>query len=114
MIYYDRIGRTQILNPFYEQVYSIVERIPYGKVISYGRIAFLLGRPRSAREVGRAMYRCPDHLPWQRVIKSDGTVAGGIHAEFRKLILESEGVVFLSDGRVDMDSCCVMELAAKI
>ena len=95
------------MNSFYEQIYSVVEQIPYGKVMSYGQIARLLGKPRCAREVGRAMYRCPDHLPWQRVVKSDGTIAGGEHAGIRKGLLESEGVAFLPDGRVDMESCRV-------
>ena len=93
------------MNQFYEQVYAIVEKIPYGKVMSYGQIALMLGKPRAAREVGRAMYRCPDHLPWQRVVMKDGTVTGGMHAEVRKGLLESEGVTFLPDGRVDMESC---------
>ena len=92
-------------------MYALVERIPYGKVISYGQIAFLLGKPRAAREVGRAMYRCPEHLPWQRVVMADGTIAGGTHAEIRKWLLETEGVVFFTDGRVDMEACGVRELS---
>ena len=73
--------------------------------MSYGQIARLLGRPRSAREVGRAMRICPDGLPWQRVVMMDGAVAGGMYAEIRKAILETEGVTFLPDGRVDMELC---------
>ena len=95
------------MNPFYEQVYAIVEQIPYGKVMSYGQIAWLLGRPRGARVVGWAMRCCPEHLPWQRVVKADGTVTGGMHAGIRKGMLESEDVTFLPDGRVDMELCCV-------
>jgi len=91
------------MNQFYEQVYAIVGRIPYGKVVSYGQIALMTGKPRAAREVGRAMYRCPDHLPWQRVVMMDGAVAGGAYAEIRKGLLESEGVEFLPDGRVNME-----------
>jgi len=98
------------MNQFYEQVYAIVQRIPYGKVTSYGHIAFLIGNPRAAREVGRAMSRCPEHLPWQRVVKMDGTIAGGAHAEIRRMLLESEGVTFLSDGRVDMELCFAKDL----
>ena len=95
-------------NQFYEQVYDIVKQVPYGKVISYGQIARVLGRPRAAREVGRAMRICPaDDIPWQRVVMADGTVAGGIHADIRKAMLESEGVIFLPDGRVDMELCLV-------
>ena len=95
------------MNPFYKQVYETVEQIPYGKVISYGHIARLLGRPRAARVVGWAMRHCPEHLPWQRVVKADGTVADGMHADIRKGMLESEGVMFLPDGRVDMELCGV-------
>ena len=48
------------MTPFNEQVYSIVEKIPCGKVVSYGQIAWILGRPRGARLVGRAMRYCLD------------------------------------------------------
>ena len=91
------------LNPFFKQVYEIVEQIPYGKVISYGEIARILGKPRGAREVGWAMRNCPEDLPWQRVVMADGAVAGGVYAEMRYELLESEGVAFLPDGRVDMN-----------
>ena len=93
------------MNPFFKQVYEIVEQIPYGKVISYGEIAALLGRPRAAREVGRAMRFCPDGLPWQRVVMADGSVTGGEYALFRRAMLESEDVPFLPDGRVAMAEC---------
>jgi len=33
----------------------------------------------------------------------DGTISGGVFAEMRRAILESEGVTFLPDGRVDME-----------
>jgi len=92
------------MNPFYKQVYDIVEQIPYGKVISYGEIAKILGRPRAAREVGRAMRNSPDGLPWQRVVMADGTIIGGAFAEMRREILKSEEVTFLPDGRIDMNT----------
>ena len=91
------------MNPFYKQIYDIVAQIPPGKVVSYGQIARMLGRPRAAREVGRAMRICPEGLPWQRVVMQDGSISGGHYAEIRKAILEAEGVSFLADGRVDMD-----------
>lgn len=93
------------MNQFFKQVYSIVEQIPYGTVVSYGQIARMLGRPHAAREVGWAMRCCPDGLPWQRVVMADGTIAGGIHADMRRAILETEGVAFLPDGRVNVDLC---------
>ena len=90
------------MNPFYEQVYAVVAQVPFARVISYGQIARLLGRPRGARQVGRAMRLCPDHLPWHRVIRADGSVAGGQYAPLRRAMLEAEGVPFLPDGRVDL------------
>jgi len=96
------------MNEFYAQVYAMVEQIPVGKVISYGKIARALGHPRSAREVGRAMRICPDDIPWQRVVMADGSIAGGSFADLRRAMLESEGVAFLPDGKVDMESCCFL------
>ncbi|NCB53239.1 MAG: methylated-DNA--[protein]-cysteine S-methyltransferase [Clostridia bacterium] len=92
------------MNPFYQQVYDIVAQVPPGRVVSYGQIARMLGRPRAAREVGRAMRICPDGLPWQRVVMQDGTIASGSFAELRQAMLEAEGVGFLPDGRVDMNN----------
>lgn len=93
------------MNPFYEQVYGIVRQIPNGKVVSYGDIAWMLGRPRAAREVGRAMRLCPPDIPYQRVVMADGSIAGGGYAEIRKKMLQDEGVSFISDNRVDMKIC---------
>lgn len=93
------------MNSFFSEVYKIVEQVPYGKVVSYGQIARMLCRPRAARIVGFAMRNCPDHLPWQRVVMADGSVTGGAFSEIRKAALVDEGVPFLPDGRVDMDSC---------
>jgi methylated-DNA-protein-cysteine methyltransferase-like protein len=89
---------------FFEQVYEIVAKIPRGKVVSYGQIARMLGRPRAAREVGWAMSGCPDGLPWQRVVKMDGSIAGGsLWSEMRRSLLIEEGVTLTPDGKVDMD-----------
>lgn len=93
------------MDTFFEQVYAIVRRIPEGRVVSYGQIARMIGRPRAARMVGWAMRSCPDDIPWQRVIKSDGSIAGGGFSVLRRALLREEGVPFLPDGRVDMAAC---------
>lgn len=90
---------------FSARVYQIVQQIPYGRVASYSQIAWMLGLPRAARQVGWAMRRCPDDLPWQRVVRQDGTIAGGGMAGLRKAMLKAEGVCFTPDGRVDMKRC---------
>lgn len=88
-------------NGFFQQVYVIVAQIPAGQTLSYGEIARMLGRPQAARMVGWAMRRCPDGLPWHRVIRADGSIAEGGEAGLRRALLEAEGVPFLPDGRVD-------------
>lgn len=90
---------------FFQCVYAVVERIPFGKVVSYGDIARAIGAPGRARFVGFAMRHCPEHLPWHRVVMSDGTVTGGDFAPVRRMLLEAEGIPFLPDGRVDMKQC---------
>lgn len=91
------------MESFFEQVYRVVEKIPYGKVASYGQIARLIGRPRAARQVGYAMRCCPNNLPWQRVVKADGSITGGDYAQLRAAMLQAEGVELLNDNKVDMD-----------
>ena len=90
---------------FFDRVYEIVARVPCGRVVSYGQIARMLGSPQAARTVGWALSVCPDTLPWQRVVKADGTIAGGGFTELRRAMLLEEGVPFLLDGRVDMEAC---------
>ncbi|MDR1357982.1 MAG: MGMT family protein [Coriobacteriales bacterium] len=96
---------AQTDNTFFKRVYALVAQVPRGRVVSYGQIAALLGNPRAARSVGWALSACPEELPWQRVVKADGSVTGGVWAELRRELLGEEGVDFLPDGRVDMDAC---------
>lgn len=90
---------------FFAQVWALVERIPPGRVASYGQLALMLGRPGGARIVGWAMRACPDGVPFQRVVRDDGSIAGGDYAPLRRALLESEGVPMLADGRVDIAHC---------
>ncbi|MFP6582491.1 MAG: MGMT family protein [Candidatus Hydrogenedentota bacterium] len=82
---------------FYEAVYRIVERIPEGRVMTYGQIATILGAPRASRAVGYALRACPESLPWQRVINAQGKISARGDVErpdMQRLLLEDEGVHF--------------------
>jgi len=52
--------------------------IPYGKTLSYGRVAAAIGRPKASRAVGQAEKRndVPLVVPCHRVIGSDGSLTG--------------------------------------
>ncbi|MGH7393789.1 MAG: MGMT family protein [Candidatus Rokuibacteriota bacterium] len=52
-----------------------MRRVPRGRVVTYGQIAALLGRPGAARRVGWAMRICPADLPWHRVVNAQGGIS---------------------------------------
>ena len=62
---------------FFEDVYSVVKRIPRGKVLNYGRVAAMCGRPRASRIVGCALHVNPyfGKVPCHRVVFADGSLA---------------------------------------
>ena len=87
----------------FEAAYAIVRQVPAGRVTTYGQVARLLGDPRLSRAVGYAMRVCPPDVPFWRVVKKDGTVAGSRDIGLHIAMLESENVPFLPDGRIDME-----------
>ena len=91
------------MSEFSQRVYQIVSRIPYGRVVSYGQVAFALGSPRSARQVGWAMHKCPEDVPWHRVVNGKGMISlPSPGSALQRALLEDEGVVFDND-RIDLD-----------
>lgn len=82
---------------FFEKVYEIARKIPFGKVTTYGAIAKALGSARSARMVGWAMNACHgrNDVPAHRVVNRVGLLSGKHHFQGTNLmqqLLESEGV----------------------
>lgn len=91
----------------FERIYEVVKKIPKGRVATYGQVAILAGNPRWARVVGYALHNnpAPGIIPCHRVVNREGRVAeafafGG--GQTQRKLLEEEGVVFESDGRVDL------------
>ena len=90
---------------FFDAVYQVVKQIPYGRVMSYGQIATILGNPRMARQVGWALHVNPepDAIPCYRVVNKDGRVSkafafGGENVQ--KQLLLAEGITFDEKGCV--------------
>jgi methylated-DNA-protein-cysteine methyltransferase-like protein len=95
-------------------VWEIARQIPSGKVFTYGQIAELIppspGVPAAeyaayrSRWAGGAMSKCPNDVPWQRVINSQGKISfsnPNMKARQRAL-LEAEGVEFDARERIDL------------
>ena len=87
---------------FRDDVFNIVSQIPHGFVTTYGTIAAWAGWPSHSRMVGRTLRYTPgaEVLPCHRVVNVVGRIAPGWSAQ--RSMLENEGVVFLSNGHVDM------------
>ncbi len=89
---------------FKEAIYALVAQIPIGRVMTYGQVAVLCGRPRAAWEVGQIAHYGPDNLPWHRVVNKQGGLAsgwpGGI--DVQKQLLEAEGVQVSPEYRIDI------------
>lgn len=91
----------------YGRIYTMVRRIPPGKVTTYGRVAELVGGC-TPRMVGYAMAALKrgsaPEVPWQRVINAQGKISihgDGIGNAMQRTLLEEEGVCFDGEGRVD-------------
>ena len=81
-----------------EAVFDVVERIPPGRVSTYGAIGRLVGV--GPRRVARALSQGGGAVPWHRVVRADGSVAEPVRVQ-QLALLAAEGVPVRS-GRVDL------------
>ena len=100
---------------YFDRVWDLVRRVPPGRVVTYGQVAALVNPPKGIttrnylafgpRWVGGAMARCPEDVPWHRVVNARGMISqrrsGG--GSEQRLRLEAEGVVFDERGRIPLD-----------
>ena len=95
---------------FFDRVYEVVKKIPYGRVTNYGSIAKYLGSAKSSRAVGYAMNASHNiaDVPAHRVVNKVGLLTGKHHffgSNLMKDLLESEGVEIINNQVVQFDSC---------
>jgi methylated-DNA-protein-cysteine methyltransferase-like protein len=90
-----------------ERVYKIVRRIPRGRVMTYGQIAYMLGQGYTPRTVGFVMHGADEsNTPWHRVINSQGKCSTGrivLPPDKQQRMLEREGVKFDETGRCKLE-----------
>lgn len=98
------------------QIYTLVSKIPRGKVVTYGQLARLAGI-KSPRSLGRILHTNPDpsHIPCHRVVHADGSLPkgyafGGKRAQQKKLLQEK--VIFIKN-RVDLASSQFIPKSSK-
>lgn len=95
---------------FFERVYAVVEKIPEGKVTTYGAIAEFLGSKKSARMVGWAMnaaHQLENPIPAHRVVNRNGVLTGKHHfgsPNLMQSLLEQEGIQVKSDTIVNIQN----------
>ena len=83
--------------PFQRAVWKEIDKIPYGKIVTYGEIARNIGRPKAARAVANACGANPNPIttPCHRVTCSNGDIGGysGVGGIKKKIeLLRKEGV----------------------
>lgn len=82
---------------FYKRMKYVCERIPEGKVASYGQIALLCGKPKNARQVGYALRqgRVDSEVLAHRIVNGSGYLSGAeafVTPDLQRNMLEQEGV----------------------
>ena len=89
-----------------QRLYSLLLEIPRGRVVTYGKLAEMLGNKHLARAVGNALHKNPDgeKYPCYKVVNSKGELSrsyafGGIEEQKRRL--EADGVE-VENYRVDL------------
>lgn len=87
----------------YEDVYDLLQKIPAGKVSTYGDLAKALGNPSASRTIGRILGKNPNpvQVPCHRVVMSNGKLGGYMHGvEIKKELLKKEGITFVDETTV--------------
>ncbi len=82
-----RPGRGSGPTPYARAVLDVVDRIPPGKVLTYGDVAELMGRG-SPRTVGTVLSEHGREVPRQRVVQASGRPAEPHLQEALRLLAE--------------------------
>jgi methylated-DNA-protein-cysteine methyltransferase-like protein len=93
------------MSPRYEKIWKVVQKIPYGRVATYGQIARLAKMDGMPRLVGYALHALPQgkKVPWHRVINAAGRISlVGPVARKQRVLLESEGIEFSESGKINL------------
>lgn len=95
---------------FKEKIYALTQKIPRGRVSTYGDLAAFAGAPRAAREVGWAMHSVPPDsgVPWWRVINSKGEISARSHEDQH---MREEQAKLLRDEKIEVSQTFTLDLS---
>jgi methylated-DNA-protein-cysteine methyltransferase-like protein len=101
------VNLVAVATDFSLKVIQTLQKIPRGRVATYGQIAALAGKPHAARGVSWILSSSSTahRLPWHRVLNSKGEIAfpwTSRHFVKQKKYLEAEGVEVTEPNRVDL------------
>jgi methylated-DNA-protein-cysteine methyltransferase-like protein len=90
--------------PPFTRVQALVKKIPKGRVATYGQLSKLIGGRLTPVGVGWAIRAAAEgSIPWQRVVNASGGISTDReHEGLQRAMLESEGVRFDAEGRIDL------------
>jgi len=127
------------MSEIYNEIYKIVQRIPKGRVLTYGMISHMIGGRMSAQGVGWALKALGsskqkgaatiskkatlnkrtaksldfESVPWQRVVNAQGGTSTHKIAEIppglQQALLEAEGIIFDEEGKMNLSEYLWME-----
>jgi methylated-DNA-protein-cysteine methyltransferase-like protein len=106
-VHNSNVMATPAKESFFERVFEVVRKIPYGRVCSYGVIAEACGGRISARMVGWAMnasHGMQPPVPAHRVVNRNGQLTGKHHfptPDMMQQLLEKEGIKVVDDQIID-------------
>ncbi len=85
-----------LITPFQKQVFiTLLNHTKFGSIITYQKLAQLIGKKKAQRAVGRALNKnpWPVIIPCHRVIKKNKEIGGfSCGKEIKKLLLKHEGI----------------------
>ncbi|WP_225322974.1 MGMT family protein [Synechococcus sp. RSCCF101] len=92
-----------------QRFYAVTRLIPFGRLLTYGRVAELAGHFGAARQVGWALRRLPDLdtvIPWHRVVNARGCISLSESREgsdwLQRQLLIDEGIAVDGEGRLNL------------
>ena len=86
-----------------------MERIPKGRLATYGQIALAIGAPGAARQVGWSLRRLPlpSMVPWHRIVNAQGRITMSVSREgsdwLQAQLLREEGIPVARDGTLPLE-----------